>query len=110
LAAAKGFPSRVSSSFQAGQSDNLIYTEAGIIGVPGLILLVIAVLTLKLWFKSYLAMFRHLGGAIILLTEPYPLTLLGILLLGGAILLVFRLHRSNRSGYGYRSSDCAAVS
>lgn len=40
-----------------------------------------------------LSLMALLGGVIILLTEPYPLALLGILVLGGAIFLAFRLYR-----------------
>jgi hypothetical protein len=45
-----------------GQSDSTIYNQAALISLLGVVLLVVAILTLKPWFKTHLAMFRRLGG------------------------------------------------
>lgn len=45
-----------------GQTDSMIYAEAALISLFGVMLLVAAILTLKPWFRFHLAMFRNLGG------------------------------------------------
>ncbi len=52
----------VPGDFLYGLTDSQLYTVTGMTSIAGLVLLVLAILTLKPWFRFHRAMFQHLGG------------------------------------------------